>query len=192
MHVCRKCEAYELRFNRNYRPDEFIEGNPDATIWIIGLNPKDEPTSRSLDDLLIALDNELDRHSYFADFGKVSQSIRLHSEGNAAHTDLVKCACAKWPSRGKSGIIGNCREYLEAQLQRHTPRIIVCNGSDVSREIQGIIVPAQELKDDDTQYEAELNGCAVTVILSGFLGRLDDFAKRRLGYEIEGALQKHL
>ena len=194
MVICDKCSRHKLTFNRPYAPNEFIEGNPKADVWIIGLNPKEEPKSCSSEDLHTALDDETNRHPYFKDFAKVSLKLKLNSRGNVAHTDLVKCHSGTWlkSAVAKREVIKDCIPYLSQQLNEHLPRVIVCNGADVSREIRKIILPSSKLASNETQYDAEFHGRTVTVILSGFIGRLDNFAKRRLGREIEEALDKRL
>ena len=39
-HECPKCENYGLKYNRKYRPSDFLEGKRSSLIWIMGLNPK--------------------------------------------------------------------------------------------------------------------------------------------------------
>ena len=192
MRSCTKCVGGGLAFSRPYWPEEFIEGNPKSQIWIIGLNPKEEPPPFSVSELVYCLDNEAARHSYFSDFGKLSASLRLHSEGNAAHTDLVKCHSRSWLKKPaqKRQIIANCRVYLENQLKRYMPRLIICNGADVAKMMIEIVPPKKPLGPFQTQYVADFQDATVGVILSGFVGRLDGYAKARLGREIEQAMDE--
>lgn len=41
----------------------------------------------------------------------------------------------------------------------------------------------------ETAYKSNIYGTEVIVILSGFIGRIDDYSKRRLGYEIESLIK---
>lgn len=143
MHDCIKCQQYGLRFKRNYRPVEFIEGKKDSRVWIVGLNPAmaqdwvDERTPEDLEKHFDALDS---MHSYFKDFKSVSASLfeGCGKQEGTAHTDIVKCSSLSFPPEGAKGkharaVIQQCKGFLEEQIKIHRPRIIVCNGSEVSR-----------------------------------------------------------
>jgi hypothetical protein len=37
---CSKCKNYGLKYERKYKPSDFLEGKRNSLIWIVGLNPK--------------------------------------------------------------------------------------------------------------------------------------------------------
>jgi uracil DNA glycosylase superfamily protein len=199
MHECDKCAVYGLRFQRTYAPEDSIEGNRAARIWIIGLNPAVDPEwvdTRSIAELEAYFDSPRAVHSYFRDFAKVSRTLheRFGKAGGVAHTDLVKCSHKSWPppgvkSREAQQIVENCRQFLIAQLNQFTPAMIICNGAEVSTAIKEIFVPPDPASDDlVTSYICEHRRGRTCIVLSGFIGRIDNYAKRRLGREIEARL----
>ncbi|MDP1612832.1 MAG: hypothetical protein Q8M11_17400 [Sulfuritalea sp.] len=182
---------HDFQFDRSYSPEEFIEGKPNSLVWIVGLNPKnggEGPDNRSLADLEDHFCNLDTVHPYFRDFRIVSESMYNGFGKNCgtAHTDIVKCASKSFPGgRIRAVLIENCKPYLEVQLRRHKPKVIVCNGADVSKFMLAFIPPQQSLAAFETSYWATFGGAPVCVVLSGFIGRIDNYAKRRLGAEIE-------
>jgi uracil-DNA glycosylase len=180
-------------------PRRFLEGNRDARVWIVGLNPAMDPewiddrTGEQLDGYFDAPDAV---HSYFRDFRIVSRVLfdRLGKAGGTAHTDLVKCSSKSWPPAGVSRrdcdkIIRNCEGFLREQVLRFKPAMIVCNGADVSRSLARIFplsgaAPAELI----TSYITTIEEHRLCVVLSGFIGRIDNYAKRRLGQEIEARM----
>ena len=195
MHNCTKCKEHGLEFCRNYSPDQFIEGWPASPIWVVSLNPKqavDWRDERRAEELSSAL-KRLRRTSFFKEFQTVSSLLYqiLGEENGVAHTDLVKCSSPTFPPRGirRQGVrevIMNCTPYLQAQLAQWKPRIVICNGVPVCRGVQQLIPPPQPA---GTSYMSNLDGQEVGVVLSGFLGRLDRYAKARLGQEVEGFME---
>jgi len=198
MNQCNKCHEFGIGFNRIYKPAEFIEGKLDSDIWIIGLNPGKEEgwtdEERNSDDLADCF-NDLDKiHRYFKDFKKVSPKLfaKFGKANGVAHTDLVKCSSKSWPpemckgKKNENQLIQNCKPYLVEQITLHKPKMIICNGAPVSHHIKDILPVANRLS--DTTYESDINGTKVIIVLSGFIGRIDDFSKRRLGYEVERLL----
>lgn len=192
MYKCNKCRKYGLSYNREYSPEKFIEGKTSSKIWIVGLNPKnnkDYKDSRKNHELHNYFNSREKIHSYFKGFKKVSEKIykMLGKENGVCHTDLIKCFSNKFPpedvkTKGKQEIINNCSVYFEKQLSTFFPQLIICNGAPVSRYITNIIIPVQNY---ETYYEGNYKDKEITVVLSGFIGRIDNFAKRRLGKEIE-------
>jgi len=67
--------------------------------------------------------------------------------------------------------------------------MIICNGADVCKVIRSIIRPI-EGKEQDTYYFGKVRDVEIAVVLSGFIGRIDDYSKRRLGLEIETLIDK--
>lgn len=200
MQTCDRCAQFGLRFHRQYEPAQFIEGDPDARVWIIGLNPAEsqdwvDPRPHSeLRDYF----SRPDVHSYFKQFRLVSERLysMLGEKGGAAHTDLVKCSSYSWPPESAPGsaraeIIKNCSVHLQRQLDAHHPRVLVCNGSEVSQEVRRLLPPPVGTRSTATSYvHTRQNGTTVTVVLSGFIGRIDNYAKRRLGAEVESHLDR--
>lgn len=189
---CEKCKQYGLYFDRNYSPDHFLEGKPDSLLWIIGLNPKGEEGSnddRTVEQLQSYFDNKAQIAPYFRDFRRVSAGLYdlLGENRGVAHTDLVKCFSSNFPPKtcgwaGAEEIIENCKWYLITQITRHKPRMLICNGMPVCKVMVEMFPPSSK---SDTAYIARIEGNEIAVILSGFVGRVDNYAKRRLGREIE-------
>ena len=209
--TCSKCSNLGLQFfSKTVSPSEYIEGNPNADIWIIGLNPKheighvEERTKTEFENFSPLI------HPYFADFNKVSKTLYtnwLGDHSNIAHTDLVKCFSNSFPPKivvdgkekklNKKKIINNCSEHLYNQIQQGKPKVIICNGSPVSREVVNLFPPKIDYTDikELTSYKTNVifaNGETheFWVLLSGFIGRIDDWSKRRLGKELETILLK--
>src|SRR6056297_3129318 len=118
--TCDKCKDYGLQFRSKHKlmPVEAIDGNVNADIWIIGLNPKAKVghiEERNLNDFKLFNPNG---HRYFRDFRKVSEKLYKNwtrPDRNIAHTDLVKCFSDSFPpgnlANGKNiqrQIIDNC------------------------------------------------------------------------------------
>lgn len=200
MHECVKCQQYGLRFSRNYRPEEFIEGKRDSLVWIVGLNPaaeQDWVDPRTTEDLENYFANLSEVHGYFKDFKSVSETLfsDFGKNGGTAHTDIVKCSSKSFPPETAKGrkaaiVINNCKGFLETQLSVHKPKIIVCNGAEVSRFMLDFLPPPSNHTPVQTSYWTKLGEADVCVVLSGFIGRIDNYAKRRLGTEIEERLQE--
>lgn len=191
-HECCKCKKYGLKYQRKYRPADFLEGKRSSNIWIVGLNPKgnsDKIDEREVEDVEGYFNHVNEVHPYFRDFKKVSGKLYdlLGKEKGAAHTDIVKCFSNRFPPgnckrKEAEEIIDNCKEYFKEQINEWLPDMIICNGSPVCRIIKEII-PVKV--GDKTSYTGKFKGKEITVILSGFIGRIDDYAKARLGKEIE-------
>ncbi|PQJ74762.1 uracil-DNA glycosylase family protein [Polaribacter gangjinensis] len=207
MIICNKCSKFGLEYNNSNlnSPSDFIEGNLDAKVWIIGLNPKtnqNEIFDPSFDDLR---NFKPSNHSYFKDFKKVSNKLYENWESKnskIAHTDLVKCGSASFPpahpvtskklsNKETNVIINNCFEHLKNQLLIHKPLLLICNGSYTSESIFNFFSPddlsIKSIKSVGS-YKSTFEGHTFTIVLSGFIGRIDDWSKRRLGLEIENAI----
>ena len=195
MATCAECREFGLQFARAYAPEEFIEGDRGARVWIVGLNPAQDPDwqdPRSAEDLLAYFDDESRVHGYFKQFKAVSPKLYglLGKQGGAAHTDLVKCSSMSWPpenvtTSGRGRIIANCSRYLQSQLASRAPELIICNGSEVSSEIKRLLPPAAGTPADATSYVHLGSKHRIAVVLSGFIGRIDNYSRRRLGKDIE-------
>ena len=195
-HICNLCENNSLTFeSKYYRPEEYFEGNPKAKVWIIGLNPKlDDDKKKHTDQKKKELreyfkDNGKTIHSYFKAFKKVSEQLfDMFEKDEAAHTDIVKCATNSFNVR--KVVIKNCQPYLIEQIKKYQPDLIICNGAAVCETIKSIVKPKKELNGLETSYVGSIDNYKVRVVLSGFIGRIDNYARRRLGKEIEQYLNK--
>ena len=194
MWECLKCKRHGLFFQRQYSPIESVDGASEAPVWIIGINPKCDEGHNDKKDILQLREyfQSNNVHEYFDDFKKVSPSLYklLGHPSGAAHTDLVKCYANEFPPKtmqrgGKKEIIANCSGYLEQQIETYKPKIIICNGADVSRKLLELY-PPETTRQKHTSYRVQNDKRDFAVLLSGFIGRIDDYAKRRLGQEIEG------
>ena len=206
--VCDKCKEFGLGFYAEYiKPEQYIEGNPNAEIWIVGLNPKAEIGNfeyRTIEDFK---NFNPSSHPYFSDFKKVSNKLYenwISNKSIVAHTDLIKCFSKSFPPKveinGKlksvkiNKVVDKCIVHLYNQIKKSKPKIIICNGSIVSWELIRLFPPETSAADLKTltSYKATINidniKHQVWIVLSGFIGRIDDRNKRRLGKEIENIL----
>ena len=117
----------------------------------------------------------------------------LGEENGAAHTDIVKCFSKKTPP---SNCFEKCKEHILKQLENQLKvnlltKIIICNGApvcDVISDILKIKTRRQRKEENDNLMTSGVGNFydnEVTVIYSGFIGRIDDYSKIRLGREIE-------
>jgi len=199
MHNCNKCKEFGLEFNRHYKPNQFIEGKLSSKIWIIGIQPAVDvgwtDEERKAKDLAGYFNDIEDIHRYFKDFERVSPRLfkMFGKAQGVASTDLVKCSSKKWPPENCKGkqatqIINNCKPYLFEQIAKYKPKMIICNGAPTSHKVQEVLEVDDWLS--ETAYESTIEGAKVIVVLSGFIGRLDNFSRRRLGYEIESLIDR--
>lgn len=208
--ACDKCKEFGFGFySEHITPEQYIEGNPKAEIWIVGLNPKSDVGSVEGRTPQEFENFDPDCHPYFSDFNKASDRLYQNwksNKSNVAHTDIVKCFSNSFPPKinenGKERkvktkmIVNNCIEYLKNQIKAGKPKMIICNGSIVSWEMIRLFPP--KIKDDNpktlTSYKTSQNISGTEhnfwIVLSGFIGRIDDRNKRRLGKEIEDILNK--
>jgi len=197
--ICTKCEPLcGFRFDRPYRPEDWIEGDPTSPIWIIGLNPRStelDHTStginhRSLEETRSGFAKHAKKIGYFKIFARVSPALYSLLGTRVAHTDLVKCASSSWPPPNtsdatKSEILMNCSSYLRVQIQTHRPQLLICNGADVCRFIRTLLPPPSGTPINAPNYVSSAMGDDVVVVMTGFLRQLDNFNLRRIGLEIE-------
>lgn len=208
--ICTKCQDHGLSFYaRHIEPHQYIEGNPQADVWIIGLNPRNEVGTIEERTPSEFEHFDPDCHPYFSDFKKVSAKLYENwksATGRVAHTDLVKCFANTFPPDTDSKrnrkrikvdqIVDNCSEYLQRQIREAKPKLLICNGSAVCWEMIRLFPPDVEDYDPKTltSYRASQNSNGADhpfwIVLSGFIGRIDDRNKRRLGKEIEEILER--
>jgi uracil-DNA glycosylase len=195
---CDKCfKLTGMSFKRGYKPVEYIHGRKNSQIWIVGLNPRGEIGDNDEKETIHDLLNSTFDNSYFRDFKNVSTLIynAFSKENGVAHVDLVKCFSRSFPpvNLNKSEldeILCNCRSYLKDQLEIHKPKVIICNGSHVVWHIEKLIPPISDEYDYETFYIGNALNKPI-IFRSGFIGRLDNYAKRRLGKEVENELIKN-
>lgn len=199
MRICNKCAEYGLKFKNQYNPDEFLEGKPNSLIWIIGLNPKKDKRFKFPSTLCDCTDYcEGKVHPYFKDFKEVFPPLYdlFGKSHGLAHTDLVKCLSKKVPPKHisqKDGetIIENCGGYLKEQINRHRPKMLICNSSSVCRFVIKAFPPVFQIDRRLTSYTTRIKGDETAIVLSRFIGRIDNYAKRRLGKEISSYMRKY-
>lgn len=199
--ICNKCEQFGFTFKAEHlnSPKEFWEGPKDAKILIVGLNPKNDPNrveERTINEMEF-LDPE--SHPYFRDLKNVSKNLYDNWSSDSsivAHTDLVKCSSYHFPpkinditlnKKSVQLIINSCSSYLIEQIKRSNVEMIICNGAPVSKMIRSIFPPQNN--DHITSYNYQLHDRNIKIILSGFIGRIDNHNRRRLGQEIESFIE---
>jgi len=193
--TCNRCTSHGLSFAQPFSPSDFIVGDPSSPVWIIGLNPKTNDQINILDStekLRAYFEDFTSIHPYFRDFKNVSPKLfdALGKKNGVAHTDLVKCHSKEWfPTTAgmRDSIVSNCSEYLINQIETHKPRILFCNGADVCKFMIQMFVPPDGF---ETYYKVTKSDFSFWVVLSGFIGRIDNYSKRRLGREIEALLEQ--
>ena len=197
IYTCEKCKA--LGFERNISNGMiplFGEGNPNNPIWIIGLNPKEEENGlmapESANEFESYIETELNYfrssvHQYFKDFKHVfganwSEVFKEY----VYHTDIVKCGSKSFRKNQRKAI-ATCSEYISKQLAVYSPKIIICNGSPVSDWFKKNY--PNELKEGNgTSFFIKNEKGGLYVLLSGFIGRIDNYARLRLGKELKEQL----
>jgi hypothetical protein len=188
---CSKCKNYGLKYDRKYKPSDFLVGKRNSLVLIVGLNPKGNlGENDKLDVTELKNFFEGDIPPFLKDFRKVSEKLYelFGKDRCVAHTDIVKCYSNKFPRKGQEVIINNCKGYLEKQIKECPPKMIICNGAPVCKIIKGVIKPQT---DYTTSYIGNFDGNEIAVILSGFIGRIDNYAKLRLGKEIESCMERY-
>lgn len=200
---CTQCQSIGFSFDRPYSPGEFLEGKRDALIWIVGLNPAAEPSwadGRDVQGLEACFDRGSTIPDYFRKFQAVSPLLfeLLGVPRGAAHTDIVKCSSRAFPPPGVTDkqiakVVQQCSTaYLAGQLRTHRPRLIIGNGARVASFLLTFLPPNPGTPANSTSYWSSLDGANVCVVLSGFIGRLDTYSRRRLGQEVEHRLKEVL
>lgn len=195
MQTCDLCHPFGLSFNRPYAPHEFIEGHRNARIWIVGLTPAGSDSSvdkRTNQDLSACFDDEGKVSSYFKKFKLVSAEVysQLGKKDGVAHTDIVKCYSKNWPPKGvqrteSDKIIENCTRFFRRQILEMKPQIIICNGRDVCNVVMKILPPPSDAPKSQTSYFSDSDFGRIGIVLSGYIGRIDNYARSRLGKEVE-------
>jgi uracil-DNA glycosylase len=188
--ACTRCHA-PLRYDRSYPPSAFLEGFDDAPTWIVGLNPavdeSKDPWGDSLEMLRTRLREKREKR-YFSRFKSVSPWLhrQLGEPGGVAHTDLVRCGSARFrfaSKRAENLSIKNCTPYLIEQVAALRPKLLIANGAPVADALFACAERVQ-MELSGTTFRGEIGGHELTVVMSGFVQRLDRYACMRLGAEI--------
>jgi uracil-DNA glycosylase len=194
MIYCDTCKHLGMQFDASFPPQQYVYGFPESPIWIVGLNPKartgETKHEHTLDELREEFRIRAPKDSYFLDFRRVSPLVfgLLGNPSGVAHTDVVKCLADTFP---KKEATENCSPFLLEQITKHHPKLLICNGRAVCDAIRWLISPPETFREEsDTSYTASVEGVEVIIVLSGFLARIDNYAKRRLGIEIENYMRR--
>src|SRR4030042_3719771 len=174
----------------------FLQGNPQSKIWVIGLNPHTEDSIAKrpdkFEDYIVDMREYFaagNVHSYFKDFRYVlGPNWKKEFHESVATLDLVKCASAGYNKFVKAAE-QQCGGFLERQIEVFKPELIICNGAPVCNwfrrncDIRDQGITATSVR--------PLGRHAFTVVFSGFIGRIDNYARLRLGREV-AELRKRL
>ena len=71
MIICEKCNDFGLRFERQYSPEEWLEGKATSRVWIVGLNPKGSSNlvdKRNKEDLSCYFSDKEKNYKYIQEF----------------------------------------------------------------------------------------------------------------------------
>ena len=188
---CETCKG--LGVNRT--PDkglvpEFMVGNFEAKIWVVGLNPKLRKRQEGIMDPNDSkdFDRYFKRICNFDDFDyDYFKRIKDHVfpedwkwGEDVAHVDLVKCA-SREIDKSFEKAKDNCCDYLERQIKLLKPKLIIANGIAVSKWFES----RKEVKATDTSVILKFNGFETIVVLSGFIGRMDRCSMARLREDLK-------
>lgn len=203
---CNNCPLKDKRTveNYNHSPEDFIEGNPNSNIWIIGLNPGFEKGANKLKERkkdILSLPKSIN-DPYFSKFKRVSSGL-FKEDGKAkfAHTDLVKCASQNFTSKSMGAnindIIYNCSSYLKDHISIYSPSIILAAGSHTQMELVRLFKPytnPYEFILENTSFSFLNNKKTIQVVFSDHVGQMSYTNGNRVAREISelAKLQKLL
>jgi uracil-DNA glycosylase len=154
-------------------------------IMLVGLNPKLEMKSRKfpkkfnkiLDKHYNYFDTSI--HNYFTPLKSIFENSEKVFKEKLINTELVKCKTEKWTNSCKKAIC-YCNKYLKKQIKIIKPKIIICNGVPVCNWFR----KEYNLK-EDTSGVINMDGKKITIIFSGFIGRIDTYSKLRIKKELK-------
>jgi hypothetical protein len=143
-------------------------------------------------------------HPSFEEFNKVSERLyaRIKSIGEGVcYTCVFRCYSegAVWKTHGEWAnnlreIYRNCFDNLVTQIDQYAchMKLILCNGAKVVDAVRKALSMCgfAPVTDHFTSTEYGRNGQNIFMINSGSIERIDDFARRRLGHEIEQIAEK--
>ena len=185
---CKRCEQFLADRSKGIRPI-FMEGNFGGKIWVVGLNPKLEREGEVLNDFdsyITKWQNSEFRHPFF----KKVQFI--FPEGvkwgrDVAHVDLVKCA-TKGINKDFGKLVSKCGHFLKRQIRAAKPKLIIADGIPVCQWFKN--QKWGEAKQNDTSILFSFDDFETLVVLSGFIGRIDQYSKARLKQEFQRAIEE--
>jgi uracil-DNA glycosylase len=189
---CEKCEDLGVkRIPDKGLVPEFMVGNFEAKIWIVGLNPKlrkrqdgimDPKDSKKFDRYFKRIPNFDDfGYSYFK---RIKDHVFLEDwewGRDVAYVDLVKCA-SREIDKSFEKAKDNCGDYLERQIKLLKPKLIIANGIAVSKWFKS---QKEQKNVTNTSILLKFNGFETIVVLSGFIGRMDRCSMARLREDIK-------
>ena len=209
---CEKCKRLGvLRDERQGLVPLCFEGNPSSEFWIIGLNPKnmseEELSNYNADSFADYYQHHLDysfEYRYFTSMqlilDRINQKTSKHYVfgKNVMSTDLVKCASPNWNTtntgkklnaKEKRELIANCSEWLWKQIRHHKPRYVLCNGIQISKAVYNYFKKEKDPEFspssiDTAVHRFSVDNHMITIILSGFINRLDGITKLRITNDI--------
>lgn len=204
--LCKDSANFEFR-SEYYSPEMFLHGKRNSQIWIVGINPKLAKDNNDHHNRQITyLENYFDQNrgkenNYFKAFGKVSKKVYdlLGMENGVASTDIVKCFSEKAPPEI---CFINCKKYFKLQLINQLqinclPKILICNGIQFCNFVSNILnintrdQVRKEKVELTTLQKTTFHNNEIIIIFSGFISQIDDYAKRRLGIEIEKCMEEY-
>ena len=186
---CEKCKGFDRIPDKGLVP-EFMVGNFEAKIWVVGLNPKlrkgqegimDPNDSKDFDRYFKRIRNfdfdspyfKLIKHHVFIEDWEWGDDV--------AHVDLVKCA-SRGIDKSFEKAKDNCGDYLERQIKLLKPKLIIANGIAVSKWFKS---RKEQKKVTNTSILLKFNGFETFVVLSGFIGQMDRCSMARLREDIK-------
>jgi len=194
VYKCEKCKGLDVSINRT--PDtglvpEFMVGNFEAKIWVVGLNPK----LRKEHDGIMNHNDSKDFESYFKRicnfddfddgyFKRIKDHVFLEDwkwGENVAHVDLVKCA-SRGIDKSFEKAKDKCCDYLERQIKLLKPKLIIANGIPVSKWFKS---RKEQKKVTNTSILLKFNGFETFVVLSGFISQMDRCSMARLREDLK-------
>ncbi|MFB3163836.1 hypothetical protein ABLO26_21015 [Neobacillus sp. 179-J 1A1 HS] len=204
----------EFEYSRYYKPEEFFIGKPNSRIWVIGTNPRGNPSrNNSETETKEMFVNFKKDDGYFKRMKSVSKTLYnlLGEDYGAGHTDIVRCfsegytvAKMKFKDanvKSLANIEKQCSNHLVEQLNSEElsfPEMIYCHGIPASMAIRKLVKFPPEYKnypiDTITSYIGTYkrnNGeiRIIKIVFSGMLHQMDRFSKARLGLEIDNFLK---
>ena len=200
VYKCEKCKGLDVFINRT--PDtglvpEFMVGNFEAKIWVVGLNPKLRKGHEGIMDPNDSkyFDRYFKRICNFDGFGdgyfkRIKDHVFLENwewGKGVAHVDLVKCASIEIDKSFEKAK-DNCGDYLERQIKLLKPKLIIANGIAVSKWFKS---RKEQKKVTNTSILLKFNGFETFVVLSGFIGHgMDRCSMARLREDLKRIKKK--
>ncbi|WKT74953.1 hypothetical protein [Lysinibacillus fusiformis] len=205
----------EFEYNRYYKPEEFFIGKTNSRIWVIGTNPRGNPSQNDSDTATKDMFMDFKKDDvYFKRMQRVSKTLYnlLGQDNGAGHTDIVRCFSLgytvdkmKFKDRNiktLANVEKQCLNNLEKQLNSEEisfPEMIYCHGIPASLAIRKLVKIPLEYKNTPEDTVTSYIGTyirnndeikVIRVVLSGMIHQMDRFSKARLGVEIDTFLKE--